>query len=153
MKADSKKLVPVAGILLVVLFMGYQNYDFSPKDLADDSKLSDRMILPSLIESVGTIEDFHLKAKTGRGPSTLDQVPSVGMPSVQISSLGVSPGQNVEVEINGKTTSAFVYATKELVAGVKVSPSVATTLGLKIGDKIVLRKPSEGLPPISNKDH
>ncbi len=158
MQTKTKFLIPGVVILSLGLFVGFQNFDFLRKDAVEDIVYDQPSSgtpesLPNLIEVVENIQEFHFKIKgPSRSPANRDENTSVGLPRNQIASLGVAPGQKVEVEANGTVAPAIVYASLDLSDGAKVSPAIASKLKIKIGDKITLRKISETVPPISKKD-
>jgi hypothetical protein len=77
---------------------------------------------------------------------------AIALSASYMKSMGVVPGQRLEVEVNGSIKPVYAYATASAdEKGVDVSLSAAKELGAKVGDKIIIRQLSEAPPQISEK--
>jgi len=178
MKKMAKKLYSIqirliAGIALVTaagLFSTYQNFDQvrgiasipdAPEEsgiidiqeeMAGDSVTTseDHSILPSVIETVGSVESFKIKSNH---VGDLKVLPAIGLRPAEMESIGIISGQKLEAEVNGSAIPVYAYAlaSNDNAQGINISPAAAKDLGAKIGDKITLRALQESPPKMTVK--
>jgi hypothetical protein len=149
----------------LILMASYQNFDNTAKlesrapasieapepndvELADETVTltETHSILPSITETVGSVEDLHL---TGAGEK-LAALPSISMPLSHMRSMGIVSGQKLEVEVNGASRAVYAYA-QSIDGNVYINIAAAKDLSAKVGDKIIVRQLSEAPPRITEK--
>jgi hypothetical protein len=154
----------VSGLLLMAF---YQNFDNTPKigkrtpssisapepndnELADETVTltESNSILPSITETVGSVEDLHLRG----GGEKLEALPSISMPLSHMKSMGIVSGQKLEVEVNGASQAVYAYS-QSADSNVYINTAAAKDLGAKIGDKMIVRQLSEAPPRIVEKKY
>ena len=178
MKKMAKKLYSVqiriiAGLALVSaagLFGTYQNFDSArgiasipdapeesgvidiQEEMATDSVTTseEHSLLPSVIETVGSVEKFKIKSDH---VGDLKVLPAIGLRPAEMESIGIISGQKLEAEVNGSAIPVYAYAlaSNDNAQGINISPAAAKDLGAKVGDKIILRPLQESPPRMTIK--
>jgi hypothetical protein len=163
----------IAGIALVTaagLFGTYQNFDTireissipdAPtengamdiqEEMASDTVTTseNHSILPSVIETVGSVESFKIKT---HHVGDLKVLPAIGLRPAEMESIGIISGQKLEAEVNGSSIPVYAYAlaSNDNAQGINISPAAAKDLGAKVGDKITLRALQESPPKMTEK--
>lgn len=171
-KLYSSQMRILVGVSLVTaagLFGTYQNFDTvrelaSIPDKGDEGAIDiqeemasdtvslsgDHGILPSVIETVGSVQSFKIRSNHA---ADLKVLPAIGLRPSEMESIGIISGQKLEAEVNGAAVPVYAYAlaSNDNAAGINISPAAAKDLGAKVGDKITLRQLQESPPRMIEK--